>query len=400
MSGTSTPSIELKSAFELFNQASGQLTHSFALLEEEVQRLRKDLTQSKSQQLQQQSDIEQILQFQKSVFNALGAAIIVIDVTGHIMEHNTEAAQLLPGIDIGLQWSQFIAQNIRSGESNVRYVKNKHNQWLDVDTRPLKQAPGQVILIRNVTEQFEIETRIRRMQRLSEMGEMLSRIAHQIRTPLSTALLYVSQLKAMPQQSIARSHAQSIYECLHHMSQLISDMLMFSKGEQLDVSPIEFGQIMRELKTTLHTRVRKRFNFHCREETGQQRILANSKALTSALENLITNALEASQEHQLVDIECSHDDQVLRILIKDQGCGMSPQVLERVFDPFFTTKQDGTGLGMAVVRAVVEAHAGTIHIESDVDMGTTVMIELPVVKVGVAKVNTDALEFAGVQGDE
>ena len=377
MNGFPKPSHELQAAFELFNQASEHLTHSYQLLEQEVQRLHHDLNHSKIRRHHQEVETTEIVKFQQTILNALGAAVIVIDRTGQVIAHNVTAKEVFPEIHNGVCWAKFISENIQDGQPHARYVRNKTDQWLEVDTRPLGESPGQVIMIRDVTVQNESETRVRRMQRLAEMGEMLAKIAHQIRTPLSTALLYASQLKPLLEQTHVHSHAQSIYVCLHHMRQLISDMLMFSKGEQFEVGPAEFASVIRELETTFPAPIWQRVKLIARESVGSEKILVNIKALTAALGNLIMNAVEASDQDQSIVMESYAQDGFIWIEVRDQGHGMSPEILERVFDPFYTTKPNGTGLGMAVVRAVVEAHAGTIRINSRVHQGTVITIQLP-----------------------
>ncbi|UCD35462.1 MAG: sensor histidine kinase, partial [Nitrospiraceae bacterium] len=96
-----------------------------------------------------------------------------------------------------------------------------------------------------------------------------------------------------------------------------------------------------------------------------------------ALVNLINNAIEASEGGRSVSVRGEADDQKVRISIRDYGSGMDKETLDNIFIPFYTKKSYGTGLGMAIAKKIIEGHKGAIHIESRVNAGTEVVVELP-----------------------
>jgi len=122
-----------------------------------------------------------------------------------------------------------------------------------------------------------------------------------------------------------------------------------------------------------------RIDFQTGEFHESVNINVNQEALIGAVGNLLDNALDASDDtgHVLCSIELT-DEKVLKISVKDQGVGLSESQQQKIFEPFYTNKCNGTGLGLAVVQQVVNAHAGEINCVSNLDVGTVMVIRLPV----------------------
>lgn len=162
------------------------------------------------------------------------------------------------------------------------------------------------------------------------------------------------------------------------MDEIITDVLNFAKPFHLETKEEDLREIMEQAAAW------------CKTKADASRISLNSEfpiepvinsvdglRMQRALTNLITNAIEASHERQEVRLTLKKDNEKLLIQVKDQGAGMDRETLENIFIPFFSKKTQGTGLGMAITKKVIDAHQGKIFIQSQPNRGTEVLIELP-----------------------
>lgn len=113
------------------------------------------------------------------------------------------------------------------------------------------------------------------------------------------------------------------------------------------------------------------------ESTGPLEVFGDREQLTRAMANLVTNAVEAMPHGGSVAVKARHTDRGIELQVVDEGEGMAPEILVRVFDPLSTTKRNSAGLGLPIVQQIVEAHGGTVHLESNPGQGTTVTLVLP-----------------------
>ncbi|WIM06721.1 MAG: HAMP domain-containing histidine kinase [Candidatus Nitricoxidivorans perseverans] len=217
-----------------------------------------------------------------------------------------------------------------------------------------------------------------RNKRLAAMGEMAAQLAHQLRTPLAAALLYVGNLEnpGLPENRRIGIAGKAVAR-LKHLERLIQDMLLFARGEVLGRETFAVGDLLAELSQTFEPLAREKGVAFRIGRGGDALLTGNRKALAGALTSLIENALQAVDTGGgiAVEAEC-HGDRVA-LSVRDNGRGMPPDVLARLFEPFFTTRSDGTGLGLAIARGVARAHGGGIDVRSEPGAGTEFVITLP-----------------------
>jgi two-component system sensor histidine kinase FlrB len=221
-------------------------------------------------------------------------------------------------------------------------------------------------------------------QRLAAMGKMAASLAHQIRTPLSSALLYVSNLKRQVLSDEDRfALTDKMTSRLRHLEQLIEDMLMYSKEGKVGEEYFTSQNLLDELYLGLEPQLEvtsTRFISH--NQDRDLIIHGNRQMLVSALSNLAMNAMQAMKESdkdEAAKIEVSiarHSNDVC-ISIKDNGPGIPADLQEQIFDPFYTTRTQGTGLGLAVVQAVAKAHGGFIQLKSKPAQGSEFILSMP-----------------------
>jgi two-component system sensor histidine kinase FlrB len=232
-------------------------------------------------------------------------------------------------------------------------------------------------LLADVTEAHLMQVMLARQQRLLTLGELAAGLAHQIRTPLAAALLYASQmtLPGRNTEDLGRCAGKTVAS-LKQLDRLVNDMLAFAHGgaarEAVSVSAL-LEQVAQWLRPALRGGIR----LTIRTQAKDLMVRANAPSLVSAVLNLATNALQAASAD--LDLELLARRGAAgraQIVVSDNGPGVPAHIRERIFDPFFTTRARGNGIGLTIVRSVVEAHRGSVSL-TDSPHGATFIIDLP-----------------------
>ena len=213
-----------------------------------------------------------------------------------------------------------------------------------------------------------------RQDRLSAIGEMTASFAHQVRTPLASALLYVSQLDtSTPKQERA---VAKITARLNDLGRMVNDMLGFAAGAKPTREHVVVNDLLSAVWRTIEPQLPNPAILGMRCLSRPLRIAANKEALKGAILNLINNAEQACGDDARIVLSAKCAGDRVLISVMDNGPGIPRHAISRVFEPFFTTRPDGTGLGLAVVREVTKAHDGEIFVQSGAS-GTCFTISLP-----------------------
>ena len=381
MQQDSADSTSLKQAFAVFNRLSGQLTESYRQLEKRVADLNAELQAARDERLRELDEKERLASRLSLLLEVLPGGVIVLDGEGIIRECNPAAEALLGQPLLGVAWSEVIARAFAPRGDDGHEVSLADGRRVNISTCPLGAEPGQILLITDVTEMRRLQDRLTRQQRLAAMGETAASLAHQIRTPLASALLYASNLKRPRMDDGQRRQvAEKIFSRLHHLEQLVDNMLVYARGgksgEESFTADVLLSELQQLLEAQLHS---SRTRFEWKDETGGRRLYANRQMILSGLINLAVNAIQAMGENGELQAEAVIDEDGRLVLrIRDNGPGISREQQERLFDPFYTTRKDGTGLGLAVVQAIARAHKGEVTLESEPGRGSTFSMHLPV----------------------
>jgi two-component system sensor histidine kinase FlrB len=239
----------------------------------------------------------------------------------------------------------------------------------------LPEESAKIILLTDVTETRALQELVTRNERLSAIGKMAASLAHQIRTPLAGALLYVSQCRTRRDEAQRSALLEKGIDRLRHLERLIQDMLVFARGK----GPGERVRVA-DLFRAVHDAVLgvKPPNAHLIIQGADALVEldGNRTALTAALTNLITNAFESAPD-VVVTLQARTRADRVEFTVYDNGPGIAPSIQSRIFEPFFSTRPAGTGLGLAVVKTVAEAHGGALALESAEGRGTRIEMDLP-----------------------
>lgn len=302
-----------------------------------------------------------------SLLKILPAGVVIINGRGLVAQANPKARELLGEPLDGELWRSIIARAFKPRADDGHEVSLTNGKRVKLEISPLEGEPGQLILLTDLTETRKLQTRISHMQRLSSLGRMVASLAHQIRTPLSAAMLYASNLTQAKLGDESRiKFSTRINERLIELENQVNDMLLFAKsGEQQVVAPIAFTDLIDSVLSSAKVLADKN-NVVLNIESSDlpYSINGNLTALQGALLNLIDNAIQVSKANDCVTIRVEVCNDNIRVHVIDQGPGIKPEIRAQIFNPFFTTKTNGTGLGLAVVKSVVQSHGGHITVNS------------------------------------
>lgn len=386
---------QLESAFDVFNRVSIDLDTSYKDLEKRVVELNEEVAQKNTELLSGLSEKDQQIDRLQSLISVLPSGVVVLDKTATVCEVNEKAKELLGEPLMGISWSGVVARVAVPEIRNGFELKLRDGRILSITSRSLKGTKDRVIMITEVTSIHHLQERANRDKRLTALGEMAANLAHQIRTPLSSALLYCSQLSLNHLPDEARvPMAGKVQERLSHMSKLVDSTLDFVRGakpssEVISVKDLveKTGQLVRMIAIQNHTTV----TFSDCDESLL--LLGDIDALSGALTNLIVNAIEITTDDAWVKVSVKKlSGREVEIHVSDNGPGILPDHLDNIFDPFFTTRPQGTGLGLSVVAMTAAVHRGEIRCKNREGGGAVFTLRLPLFNTS-EKIRTNNNKF-------
>lgn len=276
---------------------------------------------------------------------------------------------------------------VRSGEVSVT-TAHGHQLLLEVTVQRREVAGGApflVVLFRDAEEKRRIREEIRRADQLAFLGGMAARVAHEIRTPLAAVRGLVELLEAdLDRDDPRRAYIQRILQGMDRQNRLVEDLLTLSHPEPESWHPVSLASVAQEVLEDF--RRDSRLSGSVPDPAAVPPVLGDPLRLGEALTNLVRNALEATPADGTVELRVETvGDGTVRVTVRNTGAGIPPDIQDKIFQPFFTTKPRGTGLGLAITRQIVEAHRGTIRVQSDGKSLTEFAVDLPVTAGRVGK---------------
>ncbi len=240
----------------------------------------------------------------------------------------------------------------------------------------MNREAGKVLVLADIAESRRNSELRQRNERLTTIGEMTAEFAHQVRTPLASAMLYAGQLDtSTPGQARI---AGKIMTGLGDLKRMVNDMLGFAAGARADHERVNVSQLLNEVCDSIDGQLSSSATLRVSVTDPNLEVAANPDAIKGALLNLVTNADQACVRgaNILLHGHCFGDN--IHLCVTDDGPGIAEEIQPRLFDAFFTTRPQGTGLGLSVVKAVVAAHNGKVTVDTS-EIGTSFTIQLPVV---------------------
>jgi two-component system NtrC family sensor kinase len=248
---------------------------------------------------------------------------------------------------------------------------------------------GVIFIVRDLTEGKRTEELIRRMDRLTSIGQLSAGIAHEIRNPLASISLNVQILsKKLALDDAAKHIVSDTLEGIDRIKSLVKGMLDFARPSTPALKRDSIARVLRNSIALLDSQLRKK-NIDVKLDLAESlpEVVFDEHQIQQVFVNLLLNGLEAMSDGSSIKIKGAiGKDQKRRhqlaLHIMDTGCGIPPFNLSKIFDPFFTTKPEGTGLGLSIVHKILEQHHAAIDVVSEVNRGTTFILSFPIHPVG------------------
>ncbi|MEL0036154.1 MAG: ATP-binding protein [Gammaproteobacteria bacterium] len=388
-------------ALHNFSAISQQFIESYNHLNDQVQVLRADLAKQTAEKERKALESESLAKKLQVVLATLPNGVVVIDGHGVVQQANSVAVNMLGEPLEGHAWIDIIARAFSPKSDDGHEISLLDGRRVKVDTQAIGTEPGQIVTLTDLTETRRQQENLSREQRLMAIGRMMASLAHQIRTPLSSALLYSGhlispRLSEDKKQEFHRHMTHSLKQLEHN----ISDMLLFASGGNAKSQRYGVAELLERIKTDLLDNVYAELDIELDvdfELLKDKSLYGNQQALCGAISNLIENSIQACRDNQSkgrlisisIDIELDQQNN-LCIIVTDNGCGLEITDQEQIFEPFHTDKSGGTGLGLAVVKTVVTNYKGQVGVASEPNKGTQFTIRLPLINKTMNIVGTSS----------
>ena len=312
------------------------------------------------------------------ILSSLPTALVIINSQGRIVWLNPPAEAMLGYGLLDSLWLDVLLRAFVPRADDGHEVSLADGRRVHVALATLDSLPGILISLADITTTRDYEKAKENEKRLVSIGTMTAQLAHQIRTPLASAMLYSEHLKNLPNiDNRTQNWIDRLQECHISIEQQIQDLLLFARGTKIEPSRMDMEywctQLVQRAQPYI---VSHSVLFRVNNQLIAREGMIHGESLIGAVLNLIINAIQ-SEATEIYLTLASMDNSGIQISVDDNGKGMSEEVKNHVFSPFYTTKAQGTGLGLAVVYAVVKAHGGRVSLESTEGIGTQVNLYLP-----------------------
>ena len=261
-------------------------------------------------------------------------------------------------------------------QENIRLYRRSGQAFLaQVSTLPViidSKLEGVIILIRDLSEQEQIQEHAQQLEHRAFLGEVTASFAHEVRNPINNIStgLQLMELKLSPDDPKQEIITRLLQDC-DRLEELMRSVLSNSRPTEYKMESVDLGDLFgRLLKRFQHQIARTNVQSHFQVDSETPHIEGNPYALEQVFTNLINNALQAMTKTggnlavRIQPIQKPGSHEHVEVIIADSGPGIPKELRERIFQPFFTTKTNGVGLGLAITKRIITAHKGTINVSS------------------------------------
>lgn len=314
----------------------------------------------------------------EALVEALPAGVLLVGPRGEVRALNESAREILGEVSPGESWRVVVERVVRPCWDDGHDVTLVSGRRVHIGTRAVPGGAGQLILVTDVTETRRLQDLLERYQRASELGQVAATLAHQLRTPVATAMLNCGTLAGIVRGAGPQAHALArMTTSLRRLERLVDNLLAFARGGQLELSPVDVSGLLAWVSEDLSHLASDSFRIGLPTASLPGRVAVNESALRSVLLNLAENAREVTQGRGSLTVDAWNVDGTLVLCFRDDGPGVPEAARPHIFEPFISSRPNGTGLGLAVARTVVQAHGGCIRHEAPVSGGASFLVTLP-----------------------
>lgn len=388
---------EIADLGQRFNMMAEKLDVLYRSLNRQRDRLEEEVTE-------RTRELEQERAFLSAVIQHTDDGILAVEATGQVTLANTVAAAMLgphpiPGCELAGSWPQWPEIAAEAANGPLRRDLELPGRVLALSVTPLRETGGFIVVARDVSEERrlqddrrELDRQIFQMEKLSTLGELAMGLAHEIGNPLAGMKAVVQAMldEENLDQDLRRKLGRIENE-VDRLSVFLRTFHGFSAPQETHPAACQLKDIIEDVffwtRKEAHSRGVNLAYEQCSKVIPA--LWADPNQLKQLLLNLVLNAIHMMENGGEVVIsmcvprtsleELSAEVPRVRFCVRDNGPGIAPEVLPRIFDPFFTTRENGSGLGLAVVKKIASQHGASIHVESKPGQGTRFEFVWPMV---------------------
>ena len=357
------------------------------------------------------AELALLKEFNESIVESVNVGLLAVDENGRVTRSNSMFEEML-GLrreeTVGKLVEELFDENFAHNLTQILGKSRWHLQELrnayklhttSADGKPLilnvavaplrsvsNEQTGSIVVLENVTSRVKLEETLQQSEKLSSIGLLAAGVAHEVNTPLTGVSSYTQMLLGMiPETDPKHALLLKVQKQTERATNIAGNLLNFSRagnGAGTEFGEIDVNKILDDTLQLLEPQLRKsRVEVLKNYLEKPPKIYGNAGKLQQVFTNLVLNARDAMFDGGTITLTTSAaGDEAVVIEVADTGIGIDPENMSKIYDPFFTTKGvgSGTGLGLAVSYGIVQEHAGTIEVESEVGGGTTFRLEFPV----------------------
>ena len=243
-----------------------------------------------------------------------------------------------------------------------------------------EEGPALLIMLRDISERKRLQEQLRKTERIAELGTLASGMAHEIGTPMNVILGRAEYLLDRVTEEPMRKGLQTIITQVERITRVMNQLLSFARRKAPQRVALDLRTVVEDGLEMFQERLsRGQIQVVTRFAEGCPMVQADGDQMSQVFINLVMNALHAMSDGGILRVGLATEGQMVKLTVADSGHGIPKDVVKNIFDPFFTTKEfgKGTGLGLTVVKGIIEEHQGSIAVESAEGKGTTFTILIP-----------------------
>jgi two-component system, NtrC family, sensor kinase len=354
------------------------------------------------------TEFESLKEFHENIVESINIGVFAVDLEDRIESWNTQMEGMFakPRTDVLQQpLSAVFPSDFVARFNSVKKEQGTHTLYkfrlalpngtvriANIAIAPLVTrdfvAVGRIILVDDITDRIQLEAQLTQAEKMSSIGLLAAGVAHEVNTPLAVISSYTQMLtKHMRDDERLATVLEKITQQTFRASEIVNGLLNFSRTSGTEFASVDLNELLRDTVTLLEhqfktSRIRVETNF----DPHLSPIHGNQGKLQQVILNLMLNAKDAMFDAPNATLKIATFNGPGRVLVRiqDSGAGIEREHLHRIYDPFFTTKtkpqegeHKGTGLGLAVSYGIMQEHAGKIHVESELGVGTAFQLEFP-----------------------
>lgn len=235
------------------------------------------------------------------------------------------------------------------------------------------------IIEERAREQRELEAQLNHAERLAALGEMVAGVSHEIRNPLGIIRSTAELLGGMPDSKEEQKKLSGvIVEESGRLDNIVTEFLDFARPQEPNMEECNLEEIIEKNLLFLHPELdKKKISVRDNLNGRSLKLMADPQLLYRSFLNIFLNAIQSMEDGGTITVNVEEEKDNYIVRVEDTGRGIGKENLNKIFNPFFSTKEKGSGLGLPIVRNIIEAHKGSIAIQSEGESGTKVTIILP-----------------------